>query len=197
MKKKISFNDCFEFGMYGLALICFVYFFMKKIPSKMLEPVLIVVVLFGIRLLVKYLKVKMFFALRFSILFFIFVTMFLANEFGFYTLIPMLDKAEHLLSGVVLFFVGFLIFNRSTRHVDEKLLPFTTKIWFSLFFSIAMAACWEIYEFTTDPLFGLHSQNNSLLDTMWDIICGTIGATIASLYVYFSKRAKNRTSQNK
>ena len=40
-------------------------------------------------------------------------------------------------------------------------------------FSIAAAGVWEIWEFSTDMLFGFHSQNNSLIDTMMDIICGS------------------------
>jgi hypothetical protein len=46
-----------------------------------------------------------------------------------------------------------------------------------------MAGCWEIFEFTTDRLFGLYSQNGSLVDTMVDIICGTVGAGGTALYL--------------
>jgi uncharacterized membrane protein YjdF len=190
-KNKISFNDFFEFAMYALAIICFVYFLIKGVPAKLLEPVLIVVVLIAIRWLVKFTQIELFSALRLSILIFIFITMFLANEFAFYSVIPFLDKAEHLLSGVVLFFVGQLVCTHTTRKYDQLRLPFTTTIFFCLFFSVAMAACWEIYEFTTDRLFGLNSQNGSLVDTMGDIICGTIGAALTSIYYAIFKRRKN------
>jgi uncharacterized membrane protein YjdF len=190
MRRKCSINDYFEFGMYGLALICFVYFFIKGNSARTMQPILIVVVLLGIRMLVRYSKVEMFSALRFSILIFIFITMFLANEFKFYSVIPQLDKVEHLLSGSVLFFVGYLVFKHSTRKTDGRSLPLSTSVYFCLFFSVAMAGCWEIYEFTTDHLFGLNSQNGSLLDTMGDIICGTIGATVTSIYYYFTQRRK-------
>ena len=45
---------------------------------------------------------------------------------------------------------------------------------FSLLFAIACAGVWEIWEFSTDQIFGFTAQNNSLHDTMWDIICGTV-----------------------
>lgn len=46
-----------------------------------------------------------------------------------------------------------------------------------------------LYEFTTDRLFGLLSQNGSLVDTMADIICGTVGAAGTALYLaYRAKR---------
>ena len=51
-------------------------------------------------------------------------------------------------------------------------------------FSIASAGVWEMWEFSTDQLFGFASQNNSLNDTMWDIICGSIMGIIANIPIY-------------
>jgi uncharacterized membrane protein YjdF len=189
-KRKHDFNDYFEGFLYLLAIICFVYFFFKGNMAKTFQPILIVAVLIFLRILIKALKVEVFFALRFSILTFIFVAMFLANEFGFYSIIPGLDKIEHLFSGVILTFVGLLVFNHINRRENIiKVSPITITL-FSLFFSITMAGCWEIYEFTTDKIFGLKSQNGSLLDTMFDIICGTIGAVITSVYLHQKVRKK-------
>jgi uncharacterized membrane protein YjdF len=189
-KQKHDFNDYFEGFLYLLAIICFVYFFLKGNMAKTFQPILIVAVLIFLRILIKALKVEIFFALRFSILAFIFVAMFLANEFGFYSIIPGLDKIEHLFSGVILTFIGLLVFKNINRRENiTKVSPITITL-FSLFFSIAMAGCWEIYEFTTDKIFGLKSQNGSLLDTMFDIICGTIGAVITSVYLHHKVRKK-------
>ena len=59
-------------------------------------------------------------------------------------------------------------------------------------FAIACAGAWEIWEFTTDSLFGLTAQNG-LEDTMYDIICGTVGAIIVTVPIYrYSKGSKNK-----
>jgi uncharacterized membrane protein YjdF len=181
--KKYRFNDYLEFTLYLLAVLCFGYFLMKGNKAKLFEPVLIIAVLLAIRLLIKKTKVEIIPALRFSILAFIFVAMFLGNEFGFYTIFPLLDKVEHLMSGAILCFVGLTLFFYVNRNEEIKVHPLTI-IYFSLFFSTAMAGCWEIYEFSGDQLLGFHSQNNSLIDTMEDIICGTIGAILTSIYLY-------------
>jgi uncharacterized membrane protein YjdF len=83
---------------------------------------------------------------------------------------------EHLLSGVILCFVGLLVLRKMIGNQDMIRFPSLIGIWFALFFSVVIASCWEIYEFTIDLLFGLLSQNGSLTDTMMDIICGTAGA---------------------
>jgi uncharacterized membrane protein YjdF len=189
-KRKDKWNDLFELAMYVTAAVCFVYFWVKGIPAKMFEAGLIVAVLLIIRIVVKITKTTLFAALRFSVLLFIFVSMFLANEFGFYKVIPYLDKIEHLFSGLILCFVGLLIYMKASRGEKTAAPSAQVAIWFCLFFSTAMAGVWEIYEFTTDGLFGLHSQNGSLVDTMTDIICGTIGAVATSIYLAF--KAKHR-----
>ncbi|WP_307400343.1 hypothetical protein [Paenibacillus anaericanus] len=51
-----------------------------------------------------------------------------------------------------------------------------------------LSGAWEIYEFVVDHLFGLHSQNASLTDTMLDIICGTVGAVVSSIYLLYKAR---------
>jgi uncharacterized membrane protein YjdF len=177
-----------ELAMYVLAAVCFVYYLVKGVQAKIVESVLIVVVLLGIRAVVKITKTTMFAVLRFSVLLFIFVTMFLANEFGLYRVIPYLDKIEHLFSGAILCFVGLLIYNKASVRDKTAVPGAKVAVWFSLFFAVAMAGVWEIYEFTTDHTFGLNSQNGSLVDTMTDIICGTIGAIVTSIYL--TSRAK-------
>lgn len=193
-KHKDRWNDLFEFAMYILAAACFVYFLVKGNGAKMFEAVLIVAVLQLIRLVVRLTKTTLFTALRFCVLLFIFVTMFIANEFGYYGVIPYLDKFEHLFSGVILCFIGLLIYSKAAGHQDDadpsEHSSSRIAVWLCLFFSIAMAGVWEIYEFATDHLFGLDSQNGSLLDTMTDIICGTSGAILTACYLALKARKR-------
>lgn len=194
-KRKDKWNDFFELGMFFLAAICFVYFLTQRIYPKVFEAVLIVAALVGIRVLIKIAKVELFPLLRFSILFFIFIAMFMANEFGFYGKIPYLDKMEHFFSGVILTFIGLLIFRKINKKEDNRLFHSALEIWFSLFFSVAMAGCWEIYEFVTDGIIGLNSQNGSIADTMFDMICGTLGAIMTCLYLGNKKGKRNSFSE--
>lgn len=120
---------------------------------------------------------------------FIFGAMYLGNVFDFYLIIPMYDKMLHLLSGLIIGIIGYMLF----MHVSNGIVDGTFKrympILFSIIFAIAGAAVWEIWEFSTDQLFGFTSQNNSLHDTMWDIICGTIMGVVANIpiYLYYIK----------
>ncbi|NHN35282.1 hypothetical protein [Paenibacillus agricola] len=191
--KKHPFNDYFELALYLISAGCIVYFWIHGIHQKAFQGVLIIAVLTMIRGVVKFTKIELFPALRFSILFFIFLTMLLANEFGFYGIIPYLDKIEHLLSGMILSLIGMVIYWKLKILEEERHSYSTTAIWFSFFFSVAMAGFWEIYEFTTDYLFGLKSQNSSLTDTMGDIICGTIGAVATSIYLAFKAKRNSIT----
>ncbi|WP_026885963.1 hypothetical protein [Clostridium beijerinckii] len=192
-RRKYSFNDYFELFLYALAAICSIYFLIRGDMQRTLQPILIILVLTVIKVLVKKSRIPISTGLRFSVLAFIFVTMFFANEFKGYSFIPYLDKIEHLSSGGILFYIGSLILELINKNETNK-LNIKTIILFSLFFAIAMAGIWEIYEFTTDRLFGLRSQNNSLVDTMGDIICGSIGALFTGIYTYKNFKVNTKVS---
>lgn len=130
-----------------------------------------------------------------SIYIFVFLSMNLGKSLNFYG-VPYWDKFLHLTSGLLLAFIGMLIL-WSLNAKGKELHP-AVIIAFVLIFSIASAGVWEIWEFTTDSLFGLTAQNNSLNDTMWDIICGTIGGSIVCifLYLYYYKGKKFKIIKN-
>jgi uncharacterized membrane protein YjdF len=184
-KRNQRLNNAFEIGLYAISGFSAVYYIVQGVYAKSFQAVLIISVLLLIRWLVKWTKSELFPALRFSILFFITMAMLFANLFGMYAIIPYLDKVEHLLSGVILCFVGLLVLRKMIRSQGMADFPSPIGIWFALFFSLAMAGCWEIFEFTADRLFGLFCQNGSLFDTMVDIICGTVGAAGTALYLAY------------
>ena len=132
------------------------------------------------------------------IYFFIIGAMYLGNVFDFYIIIPMYDKILHLLSGLIIGLIGYILFlhvsNSSVENSFKRYMPML----FSIMFSIAAAAIWEVWEFSTDQLFGFTSQNNSLKDTMWDIICGTIMGIFANIpiYLYHIKSKKIKFIEN-
>lgn len=126
----------------------------------------------------------------YCILAFVFSSMYVGNILNIYRVIPFYDKVLHLISGILIGFIGFIIFmnfNKDRKNIiNNKNFLFI----FVISFSIALAGVWEIWEFTTDQLFGFNSQNASLIDTMIDIICGTIGGIISLVPVIFYIRNK-------
>ena len=129
---------------------------------------------------------------------FIIGAMYLGNVFDFYTIIPMYDKILHLLSGLIIEMIGYILFLHVSNGSEDNSFKRYMPMLFSIIFSIAAAAVWEIWEFSTDQLFGFASQNNSLNDTMWDIICGTLMGIVASIpiYLYHIKSKKIKFIEN-
>lgn len=184
-----KFNTIFEMILYIICGISLIYFAVAGAYGKTFQASLIILVLLLFRGIMRWTKTKLPPVLHLSVLIFITITMMLANLFGMYGVIPYLDKIEHLLSGVILFFVGQFMVMKMVKRKGLDILPSNIIIWFSFFFAVAMAGVWEIYEFTVDHLFSLRSQNGSLTDTMLDMICGTIGAAVTSFY-FIAKHIK-------
>ena len=125
------------------------------------------------------------------ILAFTFSAIYLGNVWDLYIIIPIYDKLLHLLSGVIIAIIGFVLFlYLNNGNIKGDFNTYFAVI-FSIIFSIAAAGLWEIWEFSTDMLFGFHSQNNSLIDTMMDIICGSIMGIIANIPIYLYIKGKN------
>lgn len=187
------FNNIFEMALYAICAGAGIYYALQGIYTKCFQAALIITVLLLFRGLIAWTKSELSSPLRFSILLFITITMLIANLFNMYDVIPYLDKIEHLLSGVILFYVGLFIYEKMTKQMHSVSIPPHLAIWFAFFFSTAMAGVWEIYEFTIDQLFGTVSQNNSLQDTMGDIICGTTGALATVIFQFVVTRKKQNT----
>lgn len=177
-----------EAVLYSISIICIVYFSFKNVKLKILEPAMVIVLVTFIKITMKKLKVNN--VVIGLIYIFIFISMILGNEFNYYSIIPKLDKIEHLLSGIILFYVGNSIFNYLEKKQDVNFESKITLIMFSFFFAGAAAGFWEIFEFSADTLLGFTSQNGSLFDTMTDIIYGTLGALLSGLYSYFKTSSK-------
>jgi CDP-diglyceride synthetase len=121
---------------------------------------------------------------------FIFLSMYLASVLDFYS-ITNYDKFLHLLSGAIIAIIGYVLFLYLTNEKVRKEIHPLISVIFVILFATSAAAVWEIWEFTTDSLFGLKAQNGSLNDTMWDIICGTLVGVITSIPIYLYNKGKN------
>ena len=121
---------------------------------------------------------------------FMFAAMYLGSVIEFYEIIPGYDKILHSISGVIIALIGYILFLSLIKGDAKGVFNPMMGVLFSIIFSIAAAAVWEIWEFSTDQLFGFTSQNNSLIDTMWDIICGTVMGLITNIPIMMYIKGK-------
>ncbi|GAA3342330.1 hypothetical protein GCM10017714_30210 [Curtobacterium pusillum] len=106
---------------------------------------------------------------------------FAGAAFGLYSALPGWDKLVHADSGVLVVSAGLaLLRGRSTRWPRLLLVQGC---------AMAIAAGWEIVEFTSDTLFGTQAQHGNT-DTMTDIIAGTVGAAAALVAFAVAKRVR-------
>ena len=115
---------------------------------------------------------------------FIFLSVFMGRAKEFYFKFWWWDMALHSGSAIILGFIGFTIIYLMYSAHKIKAKPITLAV-FSLFFAMAIGAIWEIFEFFMDQVFGLEMQDNSLTDTMSDLIVDGIGAIFASTVGFF------------
>ena len=131
---------------------------------------------------------------------FCFASLVMGDLFDFYGRLPWWDRFLHLISGVMLGIIGYAIISKSSCNIGIV-------VSWVLCFALAAGAVWEIWEYVTDGLFGLNSQEfqitsgtfdnstplqgrDALKDTMQDLILDFIGSlTVAAtiLWSHFKK----------
>ncbi len=99
------------------------------------------------------------------------------------------------LHGTGLFLIGALsffivYFLNKEEKVAIKLSPIFVAL-FAFCFALSIGALWEIFEFFMDIYFNLNMQRSGLMDTMGDLIIGSFGAFLASLFglVYLKRNS--------
>lgn len=136
------------------------------------------------RLLKKYIKLSE--ISEFIFLIFIILAGELGSVLKLYEIVYWYDSFTHFLSGILTAYLGFLILKK------EKLLnkKNSFNILFIISFVLAIAAFWEIFEFTADNIFCNDAQRvleTGVTDTMKDIICALFGG-ILFIVAYLYKR---------
>ncbi|WP_458355026.1 hypothetical protein [Peribacillus frigoritolerans] len=116
-----------------------------------------------------------------SYLIFLFGSQFLGSILGWYGL-GWWDTFLHLLSGSLLAFTGIALYERLVyRNAGKEISPWFVFL-FALSFSALGGVIWEIYEFSSDQLFGMTLQGGGNKDTMIDLIADTIGGLIIAVW---------------
>ncbi|EOR20977.1 MULTISPECIES: hypothetical protein, partial [Clostridium] len=191
MKEKNHNNELiFAISFIGVLLATSIYYLINIDIEKLFRIGLTFITILGvyslyIRTFLKGAKV-----IYYINMLFIFLSMYLASVLDFYS-ITNYDKFLHLLSGAIIAIIGYVLFLYLTNEKVRKEIHPLISVIFVILFATSAAAVWEIWEFTTDSLFGLKAQNGSLNDTMWDIICGTLVGVITSIPIYLYNKGKN------
>lgn len=187
--KRIGYDEVLEFLMYIGTLGYVIYGVISKEYMYSLNGVLTLVVIAAPRVLMKIFNFNATTFLKFLVQFFIFVSMFLGRLNGFYGKVPHWDTFLHTLSGFIIFLVAYVVFIVQNKGEVKNVNP-TLVVTYCVLFAIAMTALWEIWEFAGDQLLGLDSQGGSLLDTMKDIITGSIGPVVLCPFLLRNLKGK-------
>ncbi|MDF9760867.1 hypothetical protein QUF81_13525 [Peribacillus simplex] len=126
-----------------------------------------------------------------SYLIFLFGSQYLGSILGWYGL-GWWDTFLHFLSGSLLAFTAIALYERLVhRNAGNGISP-----WFVFLFTLSFAALggviWEIYEFSSDQLFGMTLQGGGNKDTMTDLIADTVGGLIIAMWAGVRTKVKVR-----
>ncbi|MBU1144487.1 MAG: hypothetical protein KJ971_01345 [Firmicutes bacterium] len=156
--------------------------------------------------------------LEILVLIFLFCAIVLGNIHGFLVSINGYDKVLHIVSGITISIIAFEIihFYNQSRELSQQMNTRLVSI-FAFTFAITLLVFWEFYEFIVDTiaynsnedtlrnmqryqwenLIPIFPQDNGLVDTMLDLIVGSIGAFVVSIvgwklldYKQFKKNKK-------
>ncbi|HZG71943.1 MAG TPA: hypothetical protein VEY51_10465 [Chondromyces sp.] len=127
--------------------------------------------------------------LTFSYLAFLFCSQYLGSILGWYSL-GWWDTLMHVLSGIILAFVGIALFERFIPKVAaRKISP-----WFVFLFTFSIAGLggvlWEIYEFSSDQWFNMTLQGGGNRDTMIDFIADLGGGLLVAIWAGVRSKLK-------
>lgn len=184
--KRLNMVDLITYLFYLLLIFTGLWDWFLRNGEKTFRIILILGTIEVFRIIYKNTFMSKYKVIYYCVLSFIFISMYLANIFNFYG-IPYYDKILHLISGILISPFGY-IFSKELLGIEFKTKRERNfSILFSLIFAIAVAGIWEIWEFSTDLIFNFTAQGG-LVDTMLDIICGTIGGIISAIIIFFNTK---------
>lgn len=126
---------------------------------------------------------------------FVYASLFLGEQHGFYHRYWWWDTLLHTCSGFLLGILGFLLAHvlNEKRQISNHMNPGFVAL-FAFMFALGTGALWEIFEFGMDQIFGLNMQKSGLVDTMVDLIVDAVGALVISILGYIYLRRGQRDS---
>ena len=97
----------------------------------------------------------------------------LGEAAGFYAAIPVWDMALHFVASAVLALVGVALALLPTAGAAPRTAGWILGL-LGVGFAALVGACWELFEFSIDAVFGTNAQRSGLPDTMGDVAVNII-----------------------
>jgi len=145
--------------------------------------------------------------LEIVIVLFIYAGIFLSVRFDLYYRFFWWDDLLHMLSGLIIGVIGFLLTYKINHKKSMNINPLFIAV-FAFSFAMTIGVLWEMFEFTVDSfwgtamqrwnlpentyLVGRDYQGSGLRDTMSDLIIDGAGALITSTVGYFLYKNEKR-----
>ncbi len=107
----------------------------------------------------------------------------LGSTFEFYEKYRFYDKFLHFVNTAIICILAFILVF-SLHFTGRVNLNYFYMSFFIFIFALAMGSLWEIGEFFFDKIFGTKTQD-SLEDTMWDLILDGFGGIFIGMLGYF------------
>lgn len=178
------------------------------IAFQLFENLLMIIVTILPLILGKVIKIRIPKAMEIAFVGFCFASLVMGDLFDFYGRFSWWDVILHGMSGIMLGILGYVIYN--TLGTNDSSSPIWVSIWI-MCFALAAGAMWEIWEYATDGIFGLNSQEfltssgtfdcttplqgrAALKDTMEDLILDFIGAAIIAVTAFFNVKKPQKQS---
>lgn len=179
--------------------------FLPQVRTKAWYAVVALAVIWLIPVVVRWLKLEI--TDLTYILFIVFVVLgtYTSNRHNLYKTFWWFDVVLHFSSGIMLSMIaGDIFFPISREHRNSLWF----EILFMFVFAVAAAGFWEIMEFSFDCITGQDVQrnllrereiistawqNNGIIDTMNDMINGTVGGIVGCVLSWIERRKAGRT----
>lgn len=129
-------------------------------------------------------------ALIFGYYLFLLLALVFGSILGVYYKIWWFDLFTHFLSGIMTSVLAYIILKEN--KIDDRKHKLFNFI-FILTFTIAIAACWEYFEFTSDKLFNSDVQwvaKTGVDDTITDMLIATLGGILSVVYYLYYMHVK-------
>ncbi|CAH0344662.1 hypothetical protein [Bacillus sp. CECT 9360] len=128
-----------------------------------------------------------------SYLIFLIASQYLGSILGWYGL-GWWDTFLHVLSGSILAFAGIALYERlAHKNAGKEISPWFVFL-FTFSFAVLGGVIWEVYEFSSDQLFGMTLQGGGNKDTMVDLIADTAGGLLIALWAGIRTNRKLKKS---
>lgn len=183
-----------EFLIMTISIFAIIYFishFDVLTLSEKLTSLSLIPVLFGVKIIRRFLKLKIEDGTELMYLLFVIGAQLVGSIFHAYDLVKYYDKFIHFLSGLLSSIFALTLLN-NTKLKNRTII---TDIIFIITFTLAIAGLWEFFEFFSDLILNGDAQRvvtSGVADTMTDMIAAFISSIIfSSIYYYKASKLVN------